>query len=78
MMAGSPDHQAGPMDRWLDARAADRQKQHLARHRRVLSGHHPVEIQSGETPLLNFSSNDYLGLASHPDLVKALKDAADG
>jgi len=77
MMADSPDHQTGLMDRWLDARAADRQKQHLERHRRVVIGNHPVEILSNESPLLNFSSNDYLGLASHPDLVRSLKDAAD-
>ena len=77
MMADLPDHRMAPMDRWLDARAKLRQEQHLERHRRVSSGHHPVEIQSDGKPLLNFSSNDYLGLASHPDLVMALKDAAD-
>ena len=76
-MVDSPDYKAGSLNQWLDTRAAHRQSQHLVRHRRVLNGNHPVEIQSDGLPLLNFSSNDYLGLAAHPDLVNALKTAAD-
>jgi 8-amino-7-oxononanoate synthase len=76
-MVDSPDSPAVPLAQWLDACALSRQAEHLERHRRVLSGHHPVEIQADGKSLLNFSSNDYLGLASHPDLVAALKSAAD-
>ncbi len=65
------------LDHWLQGCAKQRQAHHLERQRRVLSGNHPVEIQAGRTSLLNFSSNDYLGLASHPELVAALKNAAD-
>ncbi|MGB5488191.1 MAG: 8-amino-7-oxononanoate synthase [Lysobacterales bacterium] len=77
-MVDSSDCKAGSLNHWLDTRAMRRQAQYLERHRRVLSGNHPVEVQADGTPLLNFSSNDYLGLASHPDLVAALKNAADG
>lgn len=76
-MIDSPGCKAGSLDHWLDARAARRRAQHLERHRRVLSGNHPVEVQADGTALLNFSSNDYLGLASHPDLIAALRSAAD-
>jgi 8-amino-7-oxononanoate synthase len=65
------------LDDWLQVRASRREAQHLVRQRRVLTGNHPVEVQAGGTTLLNFSSNDYLGLAAHPDLIAALKDAAD-
>ena len=76
-MLDSPNQPGDHLDRWLKGCVSRRKKQHLERHRRVLSGNSPVEIQAGGKPLLNFSSNDYLGLASHPELVAALKDAAD-
>jgi len=77
MMVDLPDGKAGALDQWLETCAAHRQAQHLERRRRVLDGSHPVDIQMDGQPLLNFSSNDYLGLASHPELVAALKKAAD-
>ena len=76
-MVDLPARNAGPLDQWLEVRAAQRQSQHLERHRRVLQGKHPVDIQVDAKPLLNFSSNDYLGLASHPDLVAALSNSAN-
>ncbi len=76
-MAMPPDSHLDPLDQWLDACADKRQARFLVRQRRVLTGNHPVEVEVNGVSLLNFSSNDYLGLASHPDLVKALKHAAD-
>ena len=76
-MRDSPEYPAGDLDRWLETCATDRRVKHLERQRRVLSGSDPVATHVDGQPLLNFSSNDYLGLASHPDLVDAFKDAAD-
>jgi len=76
-MAGPHKRPAKELEQWLANRASQRQSQFLERQRRVLTGNHPVEVQAGGESLLNFSSNDYLGLASHPDLVAALKNAAN-
>jgi len=76
-MTRSPEIPAGDLDRWLEACATDRRTNHLERRRRILNGGDAVEIHVDGQPLLNFSSNDYLGLASHPELVGALKSAAD-
>jgi len=76
-MPGSRTGSGNSLDHWLETRAAHRKTQHLERQRQALSGNHPVEIQAGNELLLNFSSNDYLGLASHPELTAALKNAAD-
>jgi 8-amino-7-oxononanoate synthase len=76
-MADLPDRSPADLDQWLDARAARRQSQHLERHRRVLHGKHAVEIRADGISLVNFSGNDYLGLAAHPELVTALTQAAD-
>jgi len=76
-MAMPPDSHLDPLDQWLDACADKRQARFLVRQRRVLTGNHAVEVEVNGVSLLNFSSNDYLGLASHPDLVTELKHAAD-
>jgi 8-amino-7-oxononanoate synthase len=44
---------------------------HLRRTRRVLETPQAAFVQVGERRLLNFSSNDYLGLANHPRLREA-------
>lgn len=64
------------LDHWLQGLAACRQAHHLQRDRCLLSANHAVRVQADGQALINFSSNDYLALASHPELVVALKDAA--
>lgn len=76
-MSASHDNQGQGLAQWLAERALRRRTQHLERQRRLLRGNHPVEVSENGQPLLNFSSNDYLGLASHPDLSTALNRATD-
>lgn len=49
----------------------------LYRSRKVVESAQGVELQCDGRKLINFCSNDYLGLANHPVVVKAFKDAAD-
>ena len=53
------------------------QAQSLYRWRRIVEGPQGAEITVNGRRLLNFSSNDYLGLASHPALRDAFKRAVD-
>ncbi len=50
--------------------------QGLYRARRLLESPQGVYIEVDGQKLINFSSNDYLGLANHPDIVSAFKRAA--
>ncbi|TCK17069.1 8-amino-7-oxononanoate synthase [Thiogranum longum] len=53
-----------------------RRQQHLYRQRQTLGTPQGVEITVDGTPYLSFCSNDYLGLANHPALVRALAEGA--
>lgn len=52
-------------------------QQNLYRHRRLVASPQGVHIQVDGAWKLNFCSNDYLGLANHPAVVKAFQDAAE-
>jgi 8-amino-7-oxononanoate synthase len=56
----------------LDQRAADG----LSRQRRMLDSAQGAHIKADGREVLSFCSNDYLGLANHPELIAALQDAA--
>ncbi len=49
----------------------------LYRSRRVIESPQGVNLKIDGRNIVNFCSNDYLGLANHPDVVKAFKSGAD-
>ncbi len=53
-------------------------QQNLYRSRRIISSPQGDEIKIDGKQVINFSSNDYLGLANHPDVIKAFKKTTDG
>ncbi len=61
----------------LAATLAQRRQQHLYRTRRVIDNAQDIELQCDGKRLLSFCSNDYLGLANHPTLIKALQQGAE-
>ena len=54
-----------------------RKSQSLYRQRRMLESPQAPELQVDGKRYLAFCSNDYLGLANHPDVIQALKQGAD-
>lgn len=56
---------------------AELDQRRLRRHRRVLEGPQGARVREGGRTLVNFSSNDYLGLANHPRLRESAHRAID-
>ncbi|PAV48557.1 8-amino-7-oxononanoate synthase [Pseudomonas sp. HAR-UPW-AIA-41] len=61
----------------LATRLADRRAAHLFRQRPLLEGPQGVEVRVDGQSLLAFCSNDYLGLANHPEVIAALRAGAE-
>ena len=53
-----------------------RHHQHLYRTRKIVDGAQGTHIVVNGKPCISFCSNDYLGLANHPDVVRALSNSA--
>lgn len=66
----------GSLDHALDAALADLEQRGLRRSLRVVESSRGTLITSGGRGLINFSSNDYLGLASHPSIAEAMAEGA--
>ncbi|HEY8372874.1 MAG TPA: glycine C-acetyltransferase [Pseudonocardiaceae bacterium] len=49
----------------------------LYKGERVISSPQAAGIRVGDTDVLNFCANNYLGLADHPEVIAAAKDALD-
>lgn len=61
----------------LHCRLAARRAEHLFRQRPLLEAPQGPEVVVDGEPLLQFCSNDYLGLASHPDVIRAMQQGAE-
>ena len=60
----------------LTAELQRRRQDSLYRQRRLLEGHGGIAALYQGRELLLFCSNDYLGLANHPKVVEAMREAA--
>ncbi|MDH5778031.1 MAG: 8-amino-7-oxononanoate synthase [Gammaproteobacteria bacterium] len=60
----------------LDESLAEREAAQLYRRRKLINSPQGVEINLQGKTALNFCSNDYLGLANHPELIEAFTSAA--
>tara|TARA_R100001143_G_C3359363_1_gene134570 strand:+ start:1712 stop:2926 length:1215 start_codon:yes stop_codon:yes gene_type:complete len=61
----------------LKVALTERQSQDLYRNRRSLESPQTTTIIMDGKKLLNFCSNDYLGLASHPEVIRACRNGLD-
>ncbi|PKM31332.1 MAG: 8-amino-7-oxononanoate synthase [Gammaproteobacteria bacterium HGW-Gammaproteobacteria-11] len=60
----------------LRSRLAERHAAHLYRQRPLLQSPQGVRVQVDGQSLLGFCSNDYLGLANHPEVLAAFTEGA--
>jgi 8-amino-7-oxononanoate synthase len=65
------------MDEALTAALEERRAQSLYRSRRVSEGPQGAILNIDGRELINFCSNDYLGLANHPEVISAFKQGAE-
>ncbi|OTE98252.1 8-amino-7-oxononanoate synthase [Crenothrix sp. D3] len=61
----------------LNNQLAELAQQGLYRSRRIIDSPQGILLQIDGKQVINFCSNDYLGLANHPDVIHAFKKAAD-
>ncbi len=66
----------GSLARFLREQMAAVHARNLFRRRRVVAGAHTTQLRVDGQDCFNFCSNDYLGLAAHPDVIRALQQAA--
>ncbi len=66
-----------PFNKKLNTRLQNLQQQQLYRSRRLVESPQDVTLKINSKSLINFCSNDYLGLANHPSVKQAFKKAVD-
>jgi 8-amino-7-oxononanoate synthase len=66
-----------PLDDWLHGQLAEIESKHLRRQLRVVASPQQPEIRVNGRQLVNFSSNDYLGLAADARLREAAARAIE-
>lgn len=62
----------------LNERLSEQKKHNLFRQRKILTSAQAgkIHLSGKQDPIVNFCSNDYLGLASHPELIDTLAKAS--
>ncbi len=63
---------------WIEDSLADLEKQGLRRNLAVRGGRQAAQIELDGSRLVNFGSNDYLGLAADPRLAQAVRESLAG
>ena len=66
-----------PLDPVLATALKEQNFHHLFRHRLMLESPQGTEVVINGRQCLAFCSNDYLGLANHPDVVRVFQQAAN-
>ena len=61
----------------LEQRLIQRRHSNLFRQRKSIDARQGVKVTTQNQSLINFSSNDYLGLSNHPQIISAFKKATD-
>jgi 8-amino-7-oxononanoate synthase len=61
----------------LASNLAEIAQQGLYRSRRIIESPQGIDLQFNGKHIINFCSNDYLGLAHHSEIIQAFKTAAD-
>ncbi|MDT8324378.1 MAG: aminotransferase class I/II-fold pyridoxal phosphate-dependent enzyme, partial [Bacteroidota bacterium] len=67
----------GKMKEFLSEELQSLKDQKLYKDERIIESEQGAEITVRGKKVLNFCANNYLGLSSHPDLVKAAHEAID-
>ncbi|CAI8833807.1 8-amino-7-oxononanoate synthase [Methylocaldum szegediense] len=62
---------------WLREQIDEIDRRGLYRRRRIVEGPQGGEVIVDGRRLVNFCSNDYLGLANHPSVVRAFRESAE-
>ncbi|MFT5425253.1 MAG: 8-amino-7-oxononanoate synthase [Gammaproteobacteria bacterium] len=71
------DLQADEFRGALDAKLKARKEDNLFRNRQTIDSRQGAAVKIKGRCLINFCSNDYLGLSNHPEIVSAFKAGAD-
>ncbi len=67
----------GKMKEFLTNELKSLEEQKLYKHERIIESPQGAEIVVRGKKVLNFCANNYLGLSSHPELIKAAHEAID-
>lgn len=67
----------GAFRAYLQAELATIEAQHLTKHERQIASQQDARVEVDGRTLINLCANNYLGLANHPEVRAAVRDALD-